>query len=109
MNFTNVVREMFRVVFVNRRSFNRVFLRHFVTIGLFLAGFLSGYVRVGIIVMVLHDAGDMFLYRAKALHYMGLAGLAVTFFVTKLVMYSHLVHAMSIESVISVSKTPELS
>lgn len=108
---------IFLVVFDPRRSdFNELFLHHFVTIGLVVGSYLFGYVRVGIIVLALHDIGDIFLYGAKALHYMGLAGLdtavfavfAVTFFVTRLVMYSRLVYAISVESLISVSEVPEL-
>lgn len=108
---------VFLIVFDPRRSdFNELFLHHFVTIGLVVGSYLFGYVRVGIIVLALHDIGDIFLYGAKALHYMGLAGLdtavfavfAVTFFVTRLVMYSRLVYAISVESLIAVTETPAL-
>lgn len=98
---------LFLVVFDSRRSdFRELVLHHVVTIGLVVMSYLYSYVRAGIVIMALHDVGDIFLYTAKFVHHLGIRGLdtaiftvfAVTFYVTRLVMFSRTCHAIIIES-----------
>lgn len=108
---------VFIIVFDARRSdFVELVLHHGVTLGLVAFSYAVGYVRVGMIVVALHDVGDIFLYGAKFVHYLGLAGLdtalfvvfTITFYVTRLLLYSRIVYAISIETLISVVETPAL-
>lgn len=108
---------IFLVAFDPRRSdFNELLLHHGVTLGLVVGSYLYGYVRTGILIIALHDIGDVFLYGAKFVHYLGYKGLdtalfvvfTITFYVTRLLVYSRIVYAISVETLISVSETPTL-
>ncbi|PXF44528.1 LAG1 longevity assurance-like [Gracilariopsis chorda] len=110
-----IAASIFLIVFDSRRSdFMEHCLHHFVTLGLVSVSYMYGYVRAGIVILALHDVGDIFLYSAKFVHYLGLAGLdtavfatfAVTFYVTRLVMFSRLVHMISIETLQTVLVDP---
>lgn len=105
----------FLILFDPRRSdFLELMLHHFVTLGLVVGSYLFGYVRMGMVILALHDIGDIFLYGAKAVHYLGYAGwdtalfavFAVTFYITRLVMYSRLVYAILFESMQTVVRNP---
>ncbi len=107
----------FLILFDPRRSdFFELMLHHFVTLALVVGSYSFGYVRIGIIILALHDIGDIFLYGAKTVHYLGYSGwdtflfaiFAVTFYVTRLVMYSRLVYAISVETLQSVIEIPSL-
>lgn len=108
----------FLVLFDGRRSdFFELILHHTVTIGLVTMSYLYGYVRAGILILALHDVGDIFLYSAKLVHYLGFAGMdtalfavfAVTFFVTRLIMYPRLVHGVAVETLQTVVLHPSLN
>lgn len=98
---------IFLLVWDGRRSdFGQMVLHHFVTVGLVVVSYLYGYVRAGIIIVALHDFGDIFLYSAKLVHHLGYKGFdtaifavfAVAFYVTRLVMFSRLVHGITVET-----------
>ncbi|CAN8063196.1 unnamed protein product [Agarophyton chilense] len=102
-----VAASVFLVFFDSRRAdFAELCLHHFVTLGMVIVSYLYSYVRVGIVILALHDVGDIFLYSAKFLHYLGLSGLdtavfsvfAVTFYVTRLLLFSRLVHMICVET-----------
>jgi TLC domain len=90
----------------SRSDFNEFVLHHMVTLGLVTASYLCGYVRCGIALMALHDVGDVFLYLAKTLHYLGLAGVdtavfavfAVTFYGTRLVLLPRIAYALHVDA-----------
>ncbi|KAI0566045.1 ceramide synthase [Gracilaria domingensis] len=102
-----IAASVFLICFDLRRAdFAELCLHHFVTLGMVIVSYLYSYVRVGIVIVALHDLGDIFLYSAKFLHYLGLSGLdtavfsmfAVTFYVTRLVLFSRLVHMICVET-----------
>lgn len=97
----------FLILFDGRRSdFGELILHHTVTIGLVGMSYAYGYVRAGIIIIALHDVGDIFLYSAKCIHYLGYSGpdtalfavFSVIFYVTRLVMFSRMVFTIFIET-----------
>lgn len=97
----------FLILFDGRRSdFGELILHHAVTIGLVGMSYAYGYVRSGIIIIALHDVGDIFLYSAKCVHYLGFSGpdtalfavFAVVFYVTRLVMFSRMVFTIFVET-----------
>lgn len=97
----------FLILFDGRRSdFAELILHHAVTIGLVGMSYAYGYVRSGIIIIALHDVGDIFLYSAKFIHYLGFAGVDTAmfavftgvFYITRLVMFSRMVHTIFIET-----------
>ncbi|CDF37222.1 ceramide synthase [Chondrus crispus] len=105
----------FLLLFDGRRSdFAELILHHTVTIGLVGMSYAYGYVRAGMVIMALHDVGDIFLYSAKAIHYLGFAGFdtavfavfTVVFYVTRLVMFSRMVHTILVETLQVVVEEP---
>lgn len=99
---------------IRRSDFNELLLHHFVTLSMVVLSYLYGYVRVGMTVVMLHDIGDIFLYSAKLVHHLGFRGLdtaifavfAVTFYVTRLVMYSRVVHAIVVGTISRLTEVP---
>jgi hypothetical protein len=89
-----------------RSDFKELAFHHFVTLGLILLSYFYGYLRCGVVILALHDVGDIFLYLAKTLHYLGLAGLdtavfavfAVTFYLTRLVLLPRLTYTVTVET-----------
>lgn len=81
-------------------------IHHVSTIVLIVMSYLYGYIRVGVIVIALHDVGDIFLYSSKLFHHMGVKGVdillfvcfAITFYITRLVMFSRIVHTITVET-----------
>jgi hypothetical protein len=72
-----------------------MFIHHIVTMALLFFSFLVNFVRVGTIVLLCHDASDIFLELAKLFNYLKFARLcdatfvifALAFFVGRLVLY----------------------
>jgi hypothetical protein len=89
-----------------RSDFHELAFHHFITLGLLLLSYVFGYLRCGVVILALHDVGDIFLYLAKTLHYFGLAGLdtavfavfAVTFYFTRLVLLPRLTYTVTVET-----------
>ena len=63
---------------------------HCATIALVLVSYLSGYNRVGLVVMVLFDASDVPLHAAKMCKYFGRAGAADALFAAFVVSFAGL-------------------
>lgn len=98
---------VFLVAYDTRRSdFVQLFIHHIVTVGLVWVSHIYGYTRVGALIIALHDLGDIFLYGATTLNKLKFAGLdtavfavfAVTFYVTRLVVFPRLVYGVLVES-----------
>ena len=53
-----------------RKDFWVMSAHHCVTMGLLSLSWLTGYVRIGIVVLVIHNAFDPFLHAAKCTHYL---------------------------------------
>lgn len=109
---------VFLLAFDSRRSdFSQLIIHHIVTIGMIAMSYLYGYVRVGMVVLGLHDLGDIFLYSSKFLHHMGVkhidvalfAIFAITFYFTRLVMYSRIVHAVTVETLQTLVQDPSFN
>lgn len=104
------------LIFLDARlkDFFQMALHHFVTLSLIVISYLYGYVRVGTVVIMLHDAGDIFLYSAKLFHYLGTSGVdtflfacfAIVFYITRLVMFSRIVHAVVFETLQTLVQEP---
>jgi hypothetical protein len=97
----------FLVLFDTRRSdFGQLFLHHVVTLALIGLSFFYGYVRGGIVIIALHDFGDIFLYLATSLNKLGYTGLdtavfatfAAAFYVTRLIMLPRIIWCILVES-----------
>ena len=78
-----------------RKDFSQMVLHHVATVVLVLLSLQLGLFRFGQVVLLLHDLVDVFLYAAKAMHYLGrpfqselLFGVfAVFFFLCRLVLF----------------------
>lgn len=100
-----------------RSDFAQTITHHIITIGMVVLSYLYGYVRTGILVLALHDVGDVFLYSSKFFHHLGVAGvdialfvcLTITFYVTRLVMYPRLVHMVTVETLQVLVKDPQFN
>ena len=83
---------------VKRKDFVEMLLHHVTTLGLILFSWFVNFTRFGVLVMVLHDVSDVFLEVGKICIYMGMdtakdiifVVFALTFFVTRLVMYVYI-------------------
>uniref|UniRef100_A0A8C5LP24 Ceramide synthase 5 n=1 Tax=Leptobrachium leishanense TaxID=445787 RepID=A0A8C5LP24_9ANUR len=54
---------------IKRKDFLLMFIHHFATVGLISFSYVNNMVRVGTLVMCLHDASDIFLEAAKLTNY----------------------------------------
>lgn len=79
-----------------RKDFSIMLLHHVVTIVLVLISYCCSFWKIGVVVLVLHDMGDVFLYLSKSLHYsrvgsgaveISFASFVLVFFTTRLVIY----------------------
>lgn len=103
---------VFLVAYDTRRSdFLQLFVHHIVTIALVWISYIYGYTRVGSLIIALHDLGDIFLYAATTLNKLRFTGLdtavfavfAVTFYVSRLVVFPRLVYGVLGESLYQVA------
>lgn len=108
----------FLIAYDSRRSDYKVMvLHHVVTLTLVIVSYLYNYVRIGVIILALHDVGDVFLYLATTLHKLGYAGadtfvfgiFAVVFYVTRLVALPRLNYCVAVESLFQVSVLPSFN
>lgn len=90
---------------VTRSDALEMILHHFITIALIVCSYLTGFTKVGSIILLIHDIADIFLETAKVFNYCStnkrftwlkswvvdpLFGVfAVSFFVTRLVYYPY--------------------
>ena len=87
---------------VNRKDTIEMMLHHLITISLIVTSYLTNYTRVGASILFLHDLADVFLESAKLFNYTSKAKghgwaknvcdvlfaiFAITFFITRLVIY----------------------
>mmetsp|Transcript_12388 Transcript_12388/g.30357 ORF Transcript_12388/g.30357 Transcript_12388/m.30357 type:complete len:332 (-) Transcript_12388:176-1171(-) len=52
-----------------KKDFWEMFFHHIVTFGLLMLSYTTGYMRIGVVVYLLHNAFDPFLHLAKCTHY----------------------------------------
>lgn len=98
----------FFICFFDKRlsDFRILFFHHLASIALILTSYRFGYVRFGVLLMALHDIGDVFLYGAKFVHYLRYNGwdtaifavFAVVFYVTRLLVLPRLIYAAAKET-----------
>lgn len=72
---------LFLGIETKRRDFVQMIVHHTSTIILVTFSYLFDFTRGGILIMVLHDVGDVFLYSAKTAQYRKIHGLADLLFV----------------------------
>ncbi|KAL8273486.1 hypothetical protein Esti_002552 [Eimeria stiedai] len=79
-----------------RKDYGILFLHHVLTITLVAFSYCCSYWKLGMVVLLLHDMGDVFLYLSKSLHYSRIQSNAVeisfgtfvvVYFVTRLVIF----------------------
>eukprot|EP01134_Creolimax_fragrantissima_P003877 CFRG3877T1 len=78
-----------------RKDFAELVIHHLATVALVFFSWYTNYWKVGTIVMVIHDAADVFLEVAKTFNYAGFQDVAnhgftlfaIVFFVTRLVLF----------------------
>lgn len=108
----------FLIFFDSKRSdFLELIIHHCVTILLVAVSYSHGYVRTGIVIIALHDVGDVFLYLSKFLHHLGMKGydtamfalLVVTFYITRLVLFSRMVHMIFIDTLMTIVEDPSFN
>ncbi|XP_068109372.1 ceramide synthase 2 isoform X2 [Hyperolius riggenbachi] len=87
---------LFRVAFdVKRKDFKEQIVHHVATIVLISFSWCANYIRVGTLVLVIHDASDFFLESAKMFNYAGwqetcnniFVVFAVVFIVTRIIIF----------------------
>merc|ERR1712113_990117 len=59
-----------------------MFSHHIITLALIICSYATGYTRVGVLVLMVHNGSDMFGDVLKMVNYMGLHGKA-NFFITE--------------------------
>lgn len=85
----------FMAVETVRKDFVELLVHHIATITLISLSYTYGYYRIGLVVMAIHDVGDIFLYSAKLCNYLELKTLTnilfvifvLVFFVSRLVIF----------------------
>lgn len=99
--------SFFLLIFdVKRSDFLQYLVHHVVTITMIVLSYLYGFGRPGMVILGLHDVGDIFLYASKFFHHLKVEGVdiflfvnfVVTFYIGRLLLYSRLVHAILVET-----------
>ncbi|XP_077985772.1 ceramide synthase 6-like [Glandiceps talaboti] len=99
---------------VKRKDFLETFIHHVVTIMLITFSWTVNYLRMGAIVLVIHDCSDIFLEAAKMANYVKSQKLcdslfilfAVVFFITRLIIYPlHVLKSVVFESWVIIAPT----
>lgn len=107
-----------------KKDFMEMSLHHIVTVFLVCTSVAFGYIRIGLVIMVIFDFADPFLHMAKMLNYMKqsfpgvkllalltdlfLGLFAVVFSVTRIGLFSYVVYSVSVESYRVVGQNPDL-
>lgn len=97
-----------------RKDFAEFFTHHVATISLIVLSYILGWMRLGLIILLLHDVGDVFLYSAKVMHYLAIhpwdiavfAIFSVVFYVSRLFLFPRVILAVTVEPWIEVTRTP---
>ena len=72
----------FMAVETTRKDARELFIHHIATITLVSMSYLYSYFRIGFVVMLIHDIGDIFLYSAKSFHYLGMKRITNVLFIS---------------------------
>lgn len=80
---------------IKRKDFTEQLIHHVSTLSLILFSYAANYIRIGTLVMAVHDISDIFLEGAKCFHYHKLRKIAdvtfvvfaIVFFLTRLFIY----------------------
>lgn len=92
---------------VKRKDFSEQLIHHIATLTLITSSYLMTYVRVGTLVMAVHDISDIFLELAKCLNYMKKQVIAekiftifaIIFIVSRLIIYPFwVIHTSAVKS-----------
>jgi acyl-CoA-dependent ceramide synthase len=111
-----------------KKDFTEMVFHHLITSVLVILSYWSGFVRVGLVIMVLFDCADPFLHGAKLINYWKEASpkhsrrqqlfstgadivfgiFAIAFFLTRIVAYSYVVYSCTYESIIGITQKSTL-
>ena len=91
----------FMAVETVRKDFREMLVHHCSTITLVSLSYRYSYFRIGFVVMLLHDVGDIFLYSAKVCNYLKkpiitnvlFITFVFTFFISRLVLFPQVIRA----------------
>lgn len=92
---------------VRRKDFTAQMIHHIATITLILFSYVANYIRIGTLVMAIHDVSDVFLEGAKCLHYLNYKNtaelifvvFAITFIVSRIIIFPFwILHTSAIKS-----------
>jgi hypothetical protein len=97
-----------------RKDFTEMVVHHLATISLITLSYMWGWMRLGLVILMLHDAGDILLYTAKVVHYLGLwpsnivlfVCFAIVFYITRLFLFPRIILSVSTEPWIEVTREP---
>ncbi|KAJ8906438.1 hypothetical protein NDN08_002931 [Rhodosorus marinus] len=64
-----------------RSDYNQYLMHHGITLSLMAISFSFGIVRIGLVILILHDICDVFLHAAKTIHYCRVESGSMVFFV----------------------------
>ena len=92
---------LFMAVETVRKDFKEMLIHHISTIVLISISYMYGFVRIGFVVLLVHDIGDIFLYSAKSFNYMKFeyttnvlfGAFVVVFFFSRLVVFTFVVRS----------------
>uniref|UniRef100_A0A7S1EPI5 TLC domain-containing protein n=1 Tax=Timspurckia oligopyrenoides TaxID=708627 RepID=A0A7S1EPI5_9RHOD len=108
---------IFLIIDTKRKDFLQYIIHHVATVLLLIGSYLIGYVRIGLIVVMLHDFGDISLYVAKSLHYLGFhpydtvvfVSFVIGFYVSRLLLLPRLIYSIVIETFLIAAETPDFN
>lgn len=95
-----------------RKDFTEYVVHHVSTVALIVFSYTFGWMRMGLVILLLHDCGDILLYSAKVIHYIGVHpwdmvvfGLfTATFYVSRLFLFPRIIVAVTVEPWILVTR-----
>jgi ceramide synthetase len=110
-----------RFIEARHKDYYQMYILHIATIGLITASWIAGYLRIGVLVLFIHDTSDVPLDLMKILNYLKVQGrkgffLVEIAFVTNLVTWAYFrlylyptkaLYSAMFESIIEVGVTPE--
>mmetsp|Transcript_31254 Transcript_31254/g.50492 ORF Transcript_31254/g.50492 Transcript_31254/m.50492 type:complete len:337 (-) Transcript_31254:177-1187(-) len=88
-----------------RKDFIVMFVHHTATCAIILVSHALKLFRVGVVIMSLHDLGDIFLYTAKVFYYLRkgaiaetiFVGFAIAFFISRIIFFPRVIYSCAIE------------
>eukprot|EP00871_Galdieria_phlegrea_P005749 jgi/Galph1/661/GphlegSOOS_G5312.1 len=98
-------------------DFLEFFIHHISTLLLIFISYSFQYVRIGLVILTLHDASDILLYGTKCVYYFGVQPLdsimfcvfAIVFYITRLFIFPRIIWGVAVDVVRLVLNEPSFS